>query len=148
MFEVFENESEELKIFCKENNLVAYHSGGGCYHYQLENKQFGDNYGWLFNLMDDYMGVPKTPNDICYCGLWLEDVIEHHYQSNKIEWDYDYESEKKEIVNRIYNSTKVLSKDWVNNGGNINIENKKLKDIIPIVKNINIAIANFYKENK
>lgn len=142
MFELFENETKEMKSFCKDNNFVAFHSGGGCYHYLLDNSI----YTWLVNLFDGDWStdIPNSLNDLIMGGLWLDDVIEDYY--NSINQNPNYE-----IKDYIINHLKSLNMQnvYLDDHGNINIQKIKFVDMIPLMKKINNEIQKILdKENK
>ena len=140
MFELFDNETKEMKSFCEDNNFIAYHSGGGCYHYMLNDSI----YTWLVNDDTYDIGIPNSPNDLIGSGLWLDDVIEAYY--NSINKDVNYEI-KDDIINHLKKlSIKNVDLDYY---GNINIENVKFVDMTPSMKKVNYFIQKFLdKENK
>jgi len=132
MFELFENETKEMKSFCKDNNFVAFHSGGGCYHYLLDDSI----YTWLVNLFegDWSTDIPNSPNDLIMGGLWLDDVWEEY--DNLIGDNAIFP--KDNIINHLksLNMKNVYLDDY----GNINIQKIKFVDMIPLMKKINNEI--------
>ena len=142
MFELFENETKEMKSFCEENNFVAYHSGGGCYHYMLNDSI----YTWLVNLFDGDWStdIPNSPNDLIMGGLWLDDVSEAYY--NSINKNVNYEI-KDDIITHLKKLN--IKNVYLDNHGNINIQKIKFVDMILLMKKINNEIEKFLdKEDK
>jgi|21_taG_2_1085346.scaffolds.fasta_scaffold05803_5 hypothetical protein len=139
MFELFDNETKEMKSFCEDNNFVAYHSGGGCYHYMLNDSI----YTWLVNDFNEHESVPKSPNDLIMGGLWLDNV-----------WDeYDDLIGGNAIFPRdnIIKHLKSLNMQnvYLDDHGNINTWDIKFVDMIPLMKKINNEIQKILdKENK
>tara|TARA_R100000656_G_C3944425_1_gene127276 strand:+ start:385 stop:858 length:474 start_codon:yes stop_codon:yes gene_type:complete len=142
MFEQFENESKEMKTFCKKNNLKWFYSGGGFVHYQLVDGHFE----WLFNLYNEEEesdDIPKSPNDICLGGLWMEYALEDYFNSIGMDCNYDIETQVRDFCLGLKIDKNNGFDDLIVYNGGLRIENKKLKDMIPLIKKINKEILLF-----
>ena len=134
--EVFSSESSELTEFCKNNNLVQYHSGGGNFHYALNSEP----YPWLFNL-NDFEGLPTNPNDVCSGGLYLGDVIDIFIETNDVD-------EGGEMLDRVFAHLSQLDlKDVEVDNDNVLIGKQRLIDILPIVEIVNTELTKFLKQS-
>ena len=141
MFELFDNETKEMKSFCEDNNFVAFHSGGGCYHYMLNDSI----YTWLVNLFDGDWStdIPNSPNDLIMGGLWLDNVWEEY--DNLIGDNAIFP--KDNIINHL--KSLDMKNVYLDDYGNINIQKIKFVDMIPLMKKINNEIQIILdKENK
>ena len=141
MFELFDNETKEMKSFCEDDNFVAFHSGGGCYHYMLNDSI----YTWLVNLFDGDWStdIPNSPNDLIMGGLWLDNVWEEY--DNLIGDNAIFP--KDNIINHL--KSLDMKNVYLDDYGNINIQKIKFVDMIPLMKKINNEIQIILdKENK
>ena len=130
--EIFNRETQELTDFCETNNLVQYHSGGGNFHYALNDEKTP----WLFNAKD-YESLPTHPSDVCVGGLWLGDIVDIFIESNDVD-------DAGELMDKLEQHLIDSNIDGVVvNNSNVNIEDKSFIDILPIVDNVNVAIKNF-----
>lgn len=154
MFEIFENETKEMKSYCKKNHLEWFHSGGGFYHYLTYDKtkpQIGNAsmFGWLINTHHEIesFDVPTKPTDFCRGGLWVEDVIEYYYEYYIFPKHSYINIDWATIKNKIFKHLEKIDLDDVfyDVHGNISIENIKLIDMIPIMNKVNIEIEKVLK---
>ena len=141
MFSQFKNESKELKLLCEVNNISPYNSGGGNYHYELDDNHFH----WLYNLSveTEKSTVPSTPNDICDCGLVLWEVIESYCNSISKNYSTETTTNLDDLEKDIEKHIKSLGINGLfneMNDGFLGVVEKKFSSIVPITKSINKEI--------
>lgn len=74
----FKDQDTKFNLFCTDNLVFTWHSGGGLFHYAYQDKE--EKIMWLINHVDydeeDGKSVPTKLDDEVICSLDLNNIVD------------------------------------------------------------------------